>query len=172
MYAPFFSKVIREPLPFLSGSTRFAKFYDVPAIPKDIKPTNISLLYKHTHLPAPYMMNKKQAETKFLWFPSILTLKQKCIAVPGSTSIFFIKVARNAVDERYRIRRYFRSHSNLPVKNYFFIMGTSSDGKAFSDSPNLVHEMETYNDIVIADFVDTYNNLPLKTKVNLICSVA
>jgi len=46
------------------------------------------------------------------------------------------------------------------------VLGTDQSKNAFSNYPNLVYEMENFDDIIIADFVDTYNNLPLKTKVS------
>ena len=73
------------------------------------------------------------------------------------------QTARNAVEERFRVRRYFRQNGQA-LKNYIFFLGTSSSGLAWEEGDLLEDEFNRFNDIVIADFPDTYNNLPLKTK--------
>ena len=93
-----------------------------------------------------------------------LVKNKKCLAV-DSPFIYFVKTARNGIGERFRIRRQFRSRKmNRPVKNYFFVLGTDSNGEAIGNQKWLQDEIDTYKDIIIGDFIDTYNNLPLKTK--------
>lgn len=69
------------------------------------------------------------------------------------------KTARNAAFERFSIRRQFKDS-----KNYYFILGTDQNGFAFDHKSGLGLEVDLYDDIVVADFIDTYNNLPLKTR--------
>ncbi|CAG5110240.1 Oidioi.mRNA.OKI2018_I69.chr2.g4659.t1.cds [Oikopleura dioica] len=66
--------------------------------------------------------------------------------------------------ERFATRRMFKSDELFKAKNYFFMLGSDSDGSAFGEDSYLREEAEKYQDIVIADFVDTYNNLPTKTQ--------
>ena len=66
--------------------------------------------------------------------------------------------------ERFATRRMFKSDESFKAKNYFFMLGSDSDGSAFGEDSYLREEAEKYQDIVIADFVDTYNNLPTKTQ--------
>ena len=66
--------------------------------------------------------------------------------------------------ERFAARRMFKSDESFKSKNYFFMLGADSDGSAFGQDSYLHEEAEKYQDIVIADFVDTYNNLPTKTQ--------
>ena len=73
---------------------------------------------------------------------------------------YFIKTARNAAEDRYRIRRQF----GLKNKNYFFMLGTNKDGNAFETGSGLDYERMLYDDIVVGDFIDTYDNLPYKTR--------
>ena len=44
------------------------------------------------------------------------------------------------------------------------MLGTDPSGDPIGAQKGLQEEIDTYKDIIIADFVDTYNNLPLKTK--------
>ena len=81
-----------------------------------------------------------------------------------SKSIFFIKTGRRSIGERYRIRRMFWSNVHTK-KNYFFMLGTNKNGESFGNDTELRMESDLYNDIVIADFIDSYDNLPYKTKV-------
>ena len=154
-------------MPVRDRERTFAEFYGVSSLPEDIKPINISLMYTKQDLPSKFTKNQSQNQTDFLLFPHVAAIENKCMSVPDSKSVFFVKTARDVIVERFKIRRYFRSSSNLPVKNYFFVLGTDTNGSAIGTSRYLRKELDEYKDIVIADFVDTYNNLPLKTKVTI-----
>ena len=64
-------------------------------------------------------------------------------------------------------RRIYRSNDNRPNQNYLFVIGTSSESSGFTSAWQLEYEIALYDDILIVDFPDVYNNLPLKTKAML-----
>ena len=64
-------------------------------------------------------------------------------------------------------RRIYRSKDNRPNQNYLFVIGTSGETSGFNSAWKLEYEIALYDDILIVDFPDVYNNLPLKTKAML-----
>ena len=102
---------------------------------------------------------------RFKYVP-VFAREKMCQVVGGSEFGYFIKTARNAAFERFKIRRWFRSKQGVdrPLKNYFFMLGTDRDGNDFVNGSSLDYERAKYDDIIVADFEDTYNNLPTKTQ--------
>ena len=64
-------------------------------------------------------------------------------------------------------RRIYRTPDNKPNANYLFVVGTAGGTSGFTSSWKLEYEIAVYDDILIVDFPDVYNNLPLKTKAML-----
>ena len=64
-------------------------------------------------------------------------------------------------------RRIYRTPDNKPNANYLFVVGTPGETSGFTSSWKLEYEIAVYDDILIVDFPDVYNNLPLKTKAML-----
>ena len=79
----------------------------------------------------------------------------------GSLTIF-VKCARSDVFERDWIRSYTRRMAAIGNFTFdrVFLLG-NSDKDDFSTT--LVNEANTHGDILIGDFADTYDNLPIKT---------
>jgi len=125
--------------------------------PSTLQGQNISKYYTSTDIPSIYKQTVIQPKMGFAYLPKSVEHK-KCVTVK-SESIFLIKTARNAAFERFSIRRQFKDS-----KNYYFILGTDQNGFAFDHKSGLGLEVNLYDDIVVADFIDTYNNLPLKTR--------
>ncbi|CAG5081712.1 Oidioi.mRNA.OKI2018_I69.PAR.g9944.t1.cds [Oikopleura dioica] len=123
---------------------------------------NISLTFQSDDIPPIYKFDMKQEFNGFLKYPVEFVEKYQCDQI-GNKALYMLKTARNAVEERFRIRRYFRQNG-LAIKNYIFFLGTSPSGQPWEEGDFLEDEFNKFNDIVIADFPDTYNNLPLKTK--------
>lgn len=78
--------------------------------------------------------------------------------------MILVKSGRNGFSDRFQLRRILNSSSSL--SNFAFLVGTSTGtNKNTQRDDNLLRmEMQEYNDIILADFFDTYENLPLKTK--------
>ena len=64
-------------------------------------------------------------------------------------------------------RRIYRTADNKPNSNYLFVVGTPGETAGLTSSWKLEYEISLYDDILIVDFPDIYNNLPLKTKAML-----
>ena len=64
-------------------------------------------------------------------------------------------------------RRIYRTPENKPNANYLFVVGTPGGETSGFTSWKLEYEIALYDDILIVDFPDVYNNLPLKTKAML-----
>lgn len=106
--------------------------------------------YETTNIPQIFLQNETQDEMMFAYLPKLVT-ENECVRI-DSPSIYLIKTARNAAHERYKIRRYFAK-----AKNYFFMLGTDHDGHAFTNKSSLIYERDLFDDMVVADFEDTYN---------------
>ena len=78
--------------------------------------------------------------------------------------MILIKSARNSFSDRFQLRRILNSSSSL--NNFAFLIGIQSGSSQNMQRENnlLQMEMTEYDDIILADFHDTYENLPLKTK--------
>ena len=78
--------------------------------------------------------------------------------------MILVKSGRNSFSDRFQLRRILNSSPSL--SNFAFLVGTSTGtNKNTQRDDNLLRmEMQEYNDIILADFFDTYENLPLKTK--------
>ena len=100
------------------------------------------------------MINKPQIETRFKYVPQE-AISKKC-QILDSKFAYFIKTARNAAEERFRIRRQFRSAADQRLKNYFFVLGTDQSGVDFSNHSALEEERRYYDDIIVADFHGRY----------------
>ena len=81
-----------------------------------------------------------------------------------SKQIFLIKSARDAFADRYQIRRFLGAKEAI-LGNFLFLLGTGRAKK--TTDARIRNEILEYNDIIIADFEDTYENLPTKTKAIL-----
>ena len=140
---------------------QFNAFYK-HELPEYIQASNISYWMISDDLPQQYKKNiPKKGNMKFLYFPEKIG-ETKCNEAK-SEFIYLIKTARNEVAERFTMRRIFKSDENSKNANYFFFLGADQNGEVFG-ADQLKNEAEKYGDIVVADFVDTYNNLPLKTQ--------
>ena len=132
---------------------------------KNVTTTNITEFGIKRGVPAQYQLDIQQNETEFKYIPDDI-LDNKCQRV-NSQFAYLIKTGRNAAMERFRIRRYFRDRhgkDEKPIKNYYFMLGTDHNGEAFINESALDYERQLYDDIIVADFEDTYNNLPTKTR--------
>ena len=78
--------------------------------------------------------------------------------------MILVKSGRNSFSDRFQLRRILNSSPTL--SNFAFLIGTSTgkNKNAQRDDNLLRMEMQEYDDIIVADFFDTYENLPLKTK--------
>ena len=141
---------------------QFNAFYK-HEMPEYIQASNISYWMVSDQLPEQYKNNIPQKENmNFLFLPEKIP-KTKCDETK-SEFIYLVKTARNEVTERFTMRRIFKSDESSKKANYFFFLGADSNGDAFGSEKQLKKEAEKYQDIVIADFKDSYNNLPLKTQ--------
>ena len=107
-------------------------------------------MYTTTNIPEIYLKNVPQPDMNFKYLPKTAKL-EKCMKTESS-SIFLLKTARNARHDRYKIRRLFGKQ-----KNYYFMMGTDQHQVDFAPDSDLEYERNYYDDIVIANFIDTYN---------------
>ena len=83
------------------------------------------------------------------------------ITFQSSNVMILIKSGRNSFSDRFQLRRILNSSSAL--SNFAFFIGTATQN--IQHENNLLQmEMKEYDDIIVADFHDTYENLPLKTK--------
>ena len=83
------------------------------------------------------------------------------ITFQSSNVMILIKSGRNSFSDRFQLRRILNSSSAL--SNFAFLIGTATQN--IQHENNLLKmEMKEYDDIIVADFHDTYENLPLKTK--------
>ena len=82
----------------------------------------------------------------------------------SSNIMILVKSGRNSFSDRFQLRRILNSSPTL--SNFAFLIGTSTgkNKNAQRDGNLLRMEMQEYDDIIVADFFDTYENLPLKTK--------
>ena len=155
-------KIITDQLEVLEPQKVFSISYGVPSW-QNITAENITEFAVKRGVPVQYQLNIQQNETQFKYIPTD-TMNNKCQRV-NSPFAYLIKTGRNAAMERYRIRRFFRARdgTNRPIKNYFFMLGTDHYGEAFTNGSVLDYERQLYDDIIVADFEDTYDNLPSKT---------
>ena len=87
--------------------------------------------------------------------------------------LILVKAARGEFIERERVRKYHKEMKNGKYQyDLYFLLGTSStqngadrDGFGVHDKVEfrLQAEQKEYNDLIIGDFEDSYENLPLKT---------
>ena len=73
-----------------------------------------------------------------------------------------VKTARNNWIERQLIRKFYEltAKSGATLR---FILGLGKADEDLAVSKNITEEIEKFNDIVIGNFTDEYDNLPLKT---------
>ena len=78
--------------------------------------------------------------------------------------MILVKSGRHSFSDRFQLRRILNSSPTL--SNFAFLIGTSTgtNQNAQRDDNLLKMEINEYDDIILADFFDTYENLPLKTK--------
>ena len=113
-------------------------------------------IYSHDDaIPTIYRIDEPQLQSTFNHLPREL-VANSCMKVDRN-SIYMIKTARNAVNERFIQRRLYMSKSN-----YAFFLGTAENG--IGQNEIIEEEINSFDDIVIANFVDHYNALPYKTK--------
>ena len=108
------------------------------------------------NLPARYLEEREDPwETKLNSIPPCNTT--------GILAI--VKTARSNYVNRLLIRKYYewsQSTSTGPVL-LRFVIGTGSESEDSTLSKNVTEEIKNYGDIIEGDFVDEYDNLPLKT---------
>ena len=127
-------------------------------ISSDVDMANFINIYAHSNdIPDAYKFDQRQDGMKILSQPE----SQNCKVV-DTNSFYMVKTAREAMYERFIQRRFYRDDQNNPIRNYAFFIGT--DGSGNPGSQYIDEETSLYDDFVIADFADTYNQLPLKTK--------
>ena len=124
----------------------------------DVRMSNFINIHTHSNdLPDPYKFYLQQDEMNIVSKPKF----RDCKTVDDN-SFYMVKTARESAYERFIQRRFYRDAENKPVRNYAFFIGTDGSGKSGSQLIN--EEISLYDDFVIAEFVDTYNQLPSKTK--------
>ena len=108
------------------------------------------------NLPARYLEEREDPwETKLVSTPSCNTT--------GILAI--VKTARSNFVNRLLIRKYYEWSKPTSVGPVLlrFVIGTGSESEDPVLSQNMTDEINNYGDIIEGDFVDKYDNLPLKT---------
>ena len=103
-------------------------------------------------LPPIFASSEKQENITYLTKPK---------SCESSDLAVLVKTARSEKMERDWIRDY--SQKMAEIGNFtftlVFLLGDKNDG----NTDLLMHEAKKYDDILIGKFIDTYDNLPLKT---------
>ena len=73
----------------------------------------------------------------------------------------FVKTGRFNSKRRELVRKMLSSDTS--ELQAYFIIGTGSDESHSSEPEVIEEEQSTYGDLIIGNFVDIYENLPLKT---------
>lgn len=141
----------------------YEDFYNIEA--GQINMTNIyqmhHLFQPLLELPNVYSQNGNYPAPNFLHIPKNL---QHNHCRHSSNIMILVKSGRHSFSDRFQLRRILNSSPTL--SNFAFLIGTSTgtNQNAQRDDNLLKMEINEYDDIILADFFDTYENLPLKTK--------
>ena len=102
-------------------------------------------------LPPIFASSEKQEDISYLTKPELCQASDLAVLV---------KTARSEKFERNWIRDYSQKMSEIGkfTLTLVFLLGDGHDG-----TEELMHEAELFGDILIGNFTDTYDNLPLKT---------
>ncbi|CBY11048.1 unnamed protein product [Oikopleura dioica] len=160
----------------ISGSTESDEFIEYSKSPDFfIRPKSDtkepSVYPTIIELPEHFRKNVKQKELDFLIRPSNACSEKRSL-------VSLIKTSNNAYRNRKWVRHMFKTL--LPEHDYYlyFLVGYEDEqkqvfqnGKPYwvvnKDAPKiskpLQQEVEEYGDMIVADFPDTYDNLPIKT---------